>query len=334
MFRPWLPEMTLDEKGFVLAQLPVFIGGVLAASAVVFLASAARGGKAGLLALAWLPLELLYYGMGYNPALPRELYYPKTPALEFLSQDRSLYRVLGLSWTLAPDTGILYGIQDARGQDYVTVKRYEELITGKSGEYFFYNAVADLPASFASLGVKYLLAPNAWKPTVGLDRVFTGEMSIYRVTAALERAQVLFDYKVVGAAQALSLMRSPGFDPKRTLLLEQEPFPLPVAAVSPASAAPASARVRSFGPNDVLVEAVSPRPGFLLLLDTYYPGWKAFVNEAPAAIYRADYNFRAVQVPAGKSLVRFVYTPLSFYAGLGACLATLFFLILAWRRSQ
>lgn len=329
-FRPLWPELTAAEKGFLWGQFPVFFGGVLAAGLLLVLPRAlARWGK--ILALAWLSTELVYYGIGYNPALERALYYPKTPALEFLARDPSLFRVLGLGWTLTPNTNILYKIQDARGQDYVTVKRYEELITGAAGQYFFYNTVQELPASLAALGVKYLLAPNDWKPAPGFERVYAGEISIYRSAAPVERARILFDYRVGDAAQTLSLARSPDFDPKRLLLLEQEPAP---AQKSAAPGEAVSARVVSYAPNEVILEASAPRPGFLLLLDTYYPGWKAFVNKAPATIYRADYNFRAVQVPAGKSLVRFVYTPLSFYAGLGISLTALLLLVYAWRRTR
>jgi len=51
------------------------------------------------------------------------------------------------------------------------------------------------------------------------------------------------------------------------------------------------------------------------LLDTYFPGWIATVNGQPAKIYQADYNFRAVQLPAGKSTVSFSYQPLSLKVG-------------------
>jgi uncharacterized membrane protein YfhO len=63
-----------------------------------------------------------------------------------------------------------------------------------------------------------------------------------------------------------------------------------------------------------------------LLLDTYYPGWKAYVDEMPAPIYRADYNFRAVSLPAGRSVVRFSYAPWSFRLGILLSVVALAFL--------
>ncbi len=54
----------------------------------------------------------------------------------------------------------------------------------------------------------------------------------------------------------------------------------------------------------------------LFLSDTYYPGWKAFVDGAEQPIYRADFVLRAVSVPSGVHTVRFVYDPLSWKLGL------------------
>jgi uncharacterized membrane protein YfhO len=91
-----------------------------------------------------------------------------------------------------------------------------------------------------------------------------------------------------------------------------------------------SVRIVSDQHDEVSIEAFLPRPGFLLLLDTWFPGWSATVNGQPARIYRADYNFRAVELPAGKSTVQFVYQPGSFHLGVVCFLTALLFLAAAW----
>ena len=60
----------------------------------------------------------------------------------------------------------------------------------------------------------------------------------------------------------------------------------------------------------------SNSPGYLVLLDSYYPGWHAYVDGKEARILAANYAFRAVEVRAGKHRVEFLYRPRSFYAGL------------------
>jgi uncharacterized membrane protein YfhO len=51
------------------------------------------------------------------------------------------------------------------------------------------------------------------------------------------------------------------------------------------------------------------------LNDTYFPGWKAFVDGQETKIYRADYTFRAIPLNAGTHQVEFIYDPLSFKLG-------------------
>jgi hypothetical protein len=77
-----------------------------------------------------------------------------------------------------------------------------------------------------------------------------------------------------------------------------------------------TARITKYGPLEVLVEAELKNAGTLRLSDTYYPGWKAYVDGKETGILKADRIFRAVSLDPGKHLVRFVYDPLSFKLGL------------------
>lgn len=68
-------------------------------------------------------------------------------------------------------------------------------------------------------------------------------------------------------------------------------------------------------------------PALLVVCDLYYPGWKATIDGSACSIFRADYLFRAVPVPAGKHIIRFEYQPLSFMIGLALFLLTIVALI-------
>jgi hypothetical protein len=59
----------------------------------------------------------------------------------------------------------------------------------------------------------------------------------------------------------------------------------------------------------------APETTFLVLNDSYSPGWKALVDGKKTKIYRADYTFRAIPLNAGTHRVEFVYDPLSFKLG-------------------
>jgi hypothetical protein len=103
------------------------------------------------------------------------------------------------------------------------------------------------------------------------------------------------------------------FDANRELLLHDAP-----ADVHPTldevtdrdpPALPAHANVKSEDSEGLTIETDAPADGFLLLADTYYPGWRAEVDGTPAPIYRANVYVRAVPLPKGRHEVRFTYDP-------------------------
>ena len=69
-----------------------------------------------------------------------------------------------------------------------------------------------------------------------------------------------------------------------------------------------SAKIVSYTPNKIVIEAITNSPALLFLSDNHYPGWKATVNGDSSKIYRADYSFRSVIVPKGESVVEFEYS--------------------------
>ncbi|HLG99459.1 MAG TPA: YfhO family protein [Bryobacteraceae bacterium] len=85
--------------------------------------------------------------------------------------------------------------------------------------------------------------------------------------------------------------------------------------------------VTRYQAESVLLRASMACNGVLVLADSYYPGWQAFIDGKPAAIHEVNIAMRGVAVPAGVHQVRFAFRPKSVYAGailsalgiLGAC---------------
>jgi len=86
----------------------------------------------------------------------------------------------------------------------------------------------------------------------------------------------------------------------------------------------------------VEIDADASTASLLMLTDSNYPGWFATVNGQPAPIISANYLFRGVVVPPGKSRVEFVYEPRSFWLGGALSIAALFALcgLLLWERRR
>ncbi|MEX2030176.1 MAG: YfhO family protein [Anaerolineales bacterium] len=112
---------------------------------------------------------------------------------------------------------------------------------------------------------------------------------------------------VTTTAEAWALLEQPDFDPSRTVVVEN---------CRMASGGSGTARVEpSPDPNSVAVTVDAPEGGWLVLSDSWYPGWNATVDGEPAQVFAADVVFRAVWLPAGARHVEFIYRPWSFGAG-------------------
>ena len=79
----------------------------------------------------------------------------------------------------------------------------------------------------------------------------------------------------------------------------------------------------SYEPTDIRLRTDSTQPSTLIAADSYYPGWRAFVDSRPARIDAAEIAFRAVAVPAGRHTVEMRFVPVTLYVSAGIS-------ILAW----
>ena len=76
-----------------------------------------------------------------------------------------------------------------------------------------------------------------------------------------------------------------------------------------------------------LRKVTTAEDGLLFTSDTWFPGWRAFLDGKEVNLLRANYAFRAIEVPKGDHLVEFVYKPLSFYNGLKVSISALLVLV-------
>jgi hypothetical protein len=78
----------------------------------------------------------------------------------------------------------------------------------------------------------------------------------------------------------------------------------------------------SYEPNALELSVQTSRGGLLVLSETYYPGWKAWLDDQPTPIYCTDIALRGVLVPAGTHRVRMEFRPLILPIALGISLIT------------
>ena len=80
--------------------------------------------------------------------------------------------------------------------------------------------------------------------------------------------------------------------------------------------------------NKVKIAIELDNNGFLVLSDTYYPGWKAYIDNKETTIYKTDYILQSVFLEKGSHNVEFIYDPISFKIGYIITLSTTFVLII------
>ncbi|MDX2140141.1 MAG: YfhO family protein [Chloroflexota bacterium] len=61
--------------------------------------------------------------------------------------------------------------------------------------------------------------------------------------------------------------------------------------------------------HELLISVEVARDGWLVVADTYYPGWQVEVNGRPTTIERANLAFRAVALTPEAQTIRFIYRP-------------------------
>jgi len=180
------------------------------------------------------------------------------------------------------------------------------------------GAAVTLPSSYTQvmkdrdlLGVRYLVKPASAQDPGPIFQDSTWK--VYENPNAFPRAWIV--HQVI---REVSGKESPVFDPSRTAIVDGEIKGLEPAGIGAEEAATLS----KYQPNSLEVRAHAQARGLLVLSETYYPGWHATVNGAPADIIKVDRDLRAVVVPAGDSHVVLDYRPWSVYAGAALSLLT------------
>jgi hypothetical protein len=142
-------------------------------------------------------------------------------------------------------------------------------------------------------------------PFVGRD----GSAFVYRVDDA-RRVRLVREARVVKSdAEAATRLLDGTFDPDAEVFLHDAAAPTPLEEDGRAGipATEARAVIARETQRELIIQADTPLHSYLLLADTYYPGWRAEVDGRPTPVYRANLSVRAIQLPKGRHEVRFIY---------------------------
>jgi hypothetical protein len=335
---PELPTQP-DRLSYVQAQELEFILWLIGSAAVLSIGVWRRRWGSLLLASACILtlIQLWPLGVAYQQPISTDYYYPTTPAIDKLTQDQDLFRMLTtrrdwFNWPFRPDLPAMYGLQDVGGYDSQYLRRYVEFIKAidRSGPPEPDSNVL-APSHFDSplvdlLNVKYAMTLNKVK-VEGWELIVKEGMRIYQRSSPLSRAWIAAQAEVIGDdAAILDRLTRPDFDPQQTVVLEQTPIEPPgKIGLTPAG----TVSIETYANTRLVLNADMQRAGWLVLSEVFYPGWHVTVDGVPANLYRADYILRTVPLTAGAHRIEMWFMPDSFVKGAAITIAASFGLILA-----
>ena len=122
---------------------------------------------------------------------------------------------------------------------------------------------------------------------------------------------------VSSLAEVRNLIQSRQIDLRECAIAEQS-IALPPMSVDDAD----EVKTLKYEPNAIELSVRSSQVAFLVLSETYYPGWLAWVDDRAAPIYPADIALRGMVVPPGVHRVRMEFHPPVLAMSLGISLAT------------
>lgn len=168
------------------------------------------------------------------------------------------------------------------------------------------------------LGVRYVLAtqPLTHAGTlVGPEwKGPGGQLFVYERSGALPRAFVVPQLRVLADdAAVLAAMADPTFAPRDYAFAVAADAP---SNLEPHRGTPREVRFVTDHPTEIVLEVPAGAPGWLVLTDTFLPGWTATIDDREAPIVRGNHSQRLLALPAEGCRVRFAYASPGLTMGL------------------
>lgn len=331
--RPWLSALGMPDA-YARSRLAWELGPLAAAAAAVALGRRRGAALAAAAVLGVLLVSRTAEAGGVYPTLPADAFYPKLPVLDAIPRGTP-GRLVGLGPTLVPNAATVYGVEDARGYESMTLRplmETHELWSRPLGAWF--NVVEDLRRPLlAFLNVRWAVVPSGTPPPPGWTvRSRTPGADLLENRGALPRAFVppLLRLEPDRLERLRQLQSITDFW-QRGIVSElidlgtaREWFHNGEASVSIASYAPQS--------MTLVVEARAPA-----VVATSIPawkGWRATVDGTPVRLLTFNHAFLGIEVSAGRHEVELRYLPVGFVAGLVVSVATLAAAALILRRRK
>ena len=318
-----MQAMRLSES-FMRTNAIVLIGGAVLVAVINL---SARGRMACALLLALVVSQRTFESADMYPTLPARVFYPPIPVFAQLPKGGEPYRIVGQAGTFIPNTATLYNLEDPRGYQAMTLNRVKQLNPiWSEPQGVWFNRVDDLTDPFLSMmNVRY--AVQKWAAPLPAG---------WRLIARQPGTHLIENMHALGRAFVPHRVHV-GERPEDVLkqIAEARDFAeeswIDGRASSPRmeSNGPGRVRVTHYGRGALTIRASMDAPGWVVISQAAWGGWRATVDGQRVPIRFANHAFLGVLVPGGEHTVRLTYLPRSFVIGAWVSGATLVLLLAA-----
>jgi len=259
--------------------------------------------QVGLFAMTWLPMVDTHHYPILPPTKLTDLLQQNNHQRIFV--DRRLHT--GEQYLFLNNDNAVYRISDIAG--------FESLLT-RSFYIHMPASVTDSSAPSKLLGllnVKFLITgESSHLPDSEFSLIDSGAVHLWENRAPVQRVWLSFRTSTsTSDSVSISLLGNRSFNPSDVILPSVNGGPV----LNEVPDSSAHVRIVFDQAERVILETSALRASYLVLSDTYYPGWEASRDGLPTTVYRANYAMRAVYLPAGNHRVEFSFRPLSFRIG-------------------
>lgn len=224
---------------------------------------------------------------------------------EFLRSHPGDYRILA---PFLAEGAVGIGADGIWGYNPMVLRRYAELLTFSQH-------------SNPNTASEYLTISNLRTPLLRLVRlryVFrlrNGRLSIAELDGALPHLLLVNDWERLADRDAIfNVLIQPSFEPDKTVILETDPTPAPVAGGQPGAV-----ELLHAATDSITISASVEKPTLLLITDSYSRYFRAVSLPASSQsrydVLPADYTLMAIPLAAGKHLLRLEYAPSGYVIG-------------------
>ena len=301
--------ITSEQTSLGINGILIAIGLMFVAASILFWRAADKMGSrvSSALIIGVTIIDLMLFGLHYNAVSSSNAVYSPTEGTSFLQEVSYHDRIMPINpkWSLEnippavlpPNSATVYHLDDVQGYDSLFPGAYKRFAAELQGEdpSPIENGNMVLFKHYSRSAARYAryIVSAETIPDRSLGLVHEGDFYVYENFGALPRAEV--------------------------------------ATTSATDSAP-TVRWSRDDLNAVELKVSSRNGATLVLRDTLYPGWRAYVDGNLVETLRIDYNLRGVTLPAGEHSIEFIYRPKSVLIGLFVSLLTLIGIFVWWRR--